>query len=818
MGMPAKWYACLALGTSLVLAGCGGSDGSGSGGTSNGGPATTTLTGTAATGAAMTSGTVELSCKDGLQKAGIPISATGTWSATVPTVNLPCAVKASDGTNTYYSFTVGNGNSIVVNVTPLTTLVLAQILGTTPSSLFASLSATDLAKINTSAIDAAISALNAALAQYALPAGFNPVTTPLIAAAPGQAGNAYDGLLDQFNDANADLSALIAGAATGTMPTLATPSYTPAATSLSEFFTRFAGSYTLKVNTSGAEGVNNHASVSLFPQDAAIDVQLKSNGDVIVKAVGRNISYLASTYAGNTTGANPFARTDFNANESGMNVLRYRSADGFLNELLVGYEPGTGTLNVDLVGFVNGEGSAVLRGRIVAPPAALPPPALVCTDLIYSGSNNDRYSNNQSVCFTTISTSTLAVGGKTLTNPTQMAMTAPYSAWKFVDGNYSYEVIFNGSALHEINLSFTGGAFQGQFAASSPAVGAPTISSFSPASGAVGSTVTITGTGFSSTPAANVVRFSTTFPGPAPQATVVSGSSTQLVVTVPAGAMTGQISVYNGNAVVGSSSSFTVTAGAVAIPTTLAGKLSAPFAGTYVLSCYSNGSGSALVERTVVVNADGSSTLDGNPVISTGHGGYVKLQRGASGSYSYQGFYHDPVSFKSTYFKLSFKDDGALVTDSNRSHLANVDDVGGSCTGISGPNVGSGAINMSTLPALIGSYALTDTLTCSGASTPLPAGLTTVAIDSDGTLRAGSISLTSAQYVAEGKAFTIQDGVSIPGGGFMTPAAISFSVGGEVADGSGGMVAGGFFFQFDKDKNATNVQVTRNPATAQCLP
>ena len=23
---------------------------------------------------------------------------------------------------------------------------------------------------------------------------------------------------------------------------------------------------------------------------------------------------------------------------------------------------------------------------------------------------------------------------------------------------------------------------------------------------------------------------------------------------------------------------------------------------------------------------------------------------------------------------------------------------------------------------------------------------------------------------------------------------------------------------FDKDKNATNVQVTRNPATAQCLP
>jgi len=311
--------------------------------------------------------------------------------------------------------------------------------------------------------------LNAALAQYALPAGFNPVTTPLIAAAPGQAGNAYDGLLDQFNAANADLQALITGAAAGTLPTLAAPSYTPAAADRSEFFTRFAGNYTLKVDNSGAEGSNNAAAVSLFPQDAAIDVQFKSNGDVIVKAVGRSISYLASTYAGNTTGPVSFARTEFVANESGKNVLRYRSANGSFLELYVTYDPSNGTLQVSPQGFVNNEGYASLSGRIVAPPAALPPPALVCTDLIYSGSNNDRYSNNQSVCFTTISTSTLAVGSKTLTNPTQnMAVSAPYSAWKFVDGNYSYEVIFNGGALHEINFSIVGGAFQGQFAASTP--------------------------------------------------------------------------------------------------------------------------------------------------------------------------------------------------------------------------------------------------------------------------------------------------------------------------------------------------------------
>lgn len=743
MGMPAKWYACLALGTSLVLAGCGGSDGSGSGGTSNGGPATTTLTGTAATGAAMTSGTVELSCKDGLKKTGIAISGTGTWSTTIPTVNLPCAVKASDGTNTYYSFTVGNGSSIVTNVTPLTTLALARILGATPSSLFATLTATDLARLNTIAINAAISELNAALAQYALPAGFNPVTTPLIAAAPGQAGNAYDGLLDQFNAANADLQALITGAAAGTLPTLAAPSYTPAAADLSEFFTRFAGSYTLKVNTSGAEGVNNHASVSLFPQDAAIDVQLKSNGDVIVKAVGRNISYLASTYAGNTTGANPFARTDFNANESGMNVLRYRSADGFLNELLVGYEPGTGMLNVDLVGFVNGEGSALLRGRIVAPPPALPES---CTDLTYSGSNNDRYSNNQSVCFTTISTSTLAVGGKTLTNPTQnMAMTAPYSAWKFVDGNYSYEVIFNGSSLHEINLSFTGGAFQGQFAASSPAVGAPTISSFSPASGAVGSTVTITGTGFSSTPAANVVRFSTTVPGPAPQATVVSSSSTQLVVTVPAGAMTGPITVYNGNAVVESSSSFTVTAGAVAIPTTLAGIIGAAHAGSYVLSCPVAGGGSA--NHTVVINADGSSTVDGNAVVDGSHAGGIAA---SFNNVTSSGTWTLPAPT----YNLFFNANGTLMAGP----------VHGGCTAVSGAR--AAALNPATV---IAGYARSAQLTCThnfNPGTPVtranPDGSTAFAIDSNGVVTLGELRLSAADYNGTNPNWSLEDNATYP--------------------------------------------------------
>ncbi len=65
----------------------------------------------------------------------------------------------------------------------------------------------------------------------------------------------------------------------------------------------------------------------------------------------------------------------------------------------------------------------------------------------------------------------------------------------------------------------------------------PTISGFSPASGAPGNTVTITGTNFDPTPANDTVTFNGT------TATVQSATATQLAVTVPNGATSGPISV-----------------------------------------------------------------------------------------------------------------------------------------------------------------------------------------------------------------------------------------------------------------------------------
>ena len=67
----------------------------------------------------------------------------------------------------------------------------------------------------------------------------------------------------------------------------------------------------------------------------------------------------------------------------------------------------------------------------------------------------------------------------------------------------------------------------------------PTFTSFSPASGAIGSSVSITGTGFNNLANQNVVFFGAT------QATVTAANDTNLTVTVPLGATYQYISVTN---------------------------------------------------------------------------------------------------------------------------------------------------------------------------------------------------------------------------------------------------------------------------------
>ncbi|KPF67251.1 hypothetical protein IP84_13985 [beta proteobacterium AAP99] len=78
------------------------------------------------------------------------------------------------------------------------------------------------------------------------------------------------------------------------------------------------------------------------------------------------------------------------------------------------------------------------------------------------------------------------------------------------------------------------------------------ISEFTPNSGAAGSTLTIFGRGFSETAASNTVRINGT------AATVSSATANRLIVTVPASATTGKVSVTSPNGTALSGSDFTV--------------------------------------------------------------------------------------------------------------------------------------------------------------------------------------------------------------------------------------------------------------------
>ncbi|WP_161499174.1 DNA/RNA non-specific endonuclease [Flavipsychrobacter stenotrophus] len=136
------------------------------------------------------------------------------------------------------------------------------------------------------------------------------------------------------------------------------------------------------------------------------------------------------------------------------------------------------------------------------------------------------------------------VGGSiTLTNPTSSAGTA---AWSTVNGTGSVTITSGGVATGlslgaaTISYGITSAAGCGPVYTTRTIYingPAPTIRSITPKSGIPGSAVSIYGTNFDATPGNNIVYFGAT------KATVNSGSTTTLSVTVPTGALYAPISV-----------------------------------------------------------------------------------------------------------------------------------------------------------------------------------------------------------------------------------------------------------------------------------
>ena len=128
----------------------------------------------------------------------------------------------------------------------------------------------------------------------------------------------------------------------------------------------------------------------------------------------------------------------------------------------------------------------------------------------------------------------------------------------------------------------------------------PTITSFTPNSGNVGASVTITGTNFSSTVAENTVIFHDN-----KEATITNASTNSLTVTVPQGVETGKISVTVNGKTATSANDFTVD---ISDPTITSFTPNSGKVGTSVTITGTNFS-STVAENTVIFHDNKEATI-----------------------------------------------------------------------------------------------------------------------------------------------------------------------------------------------------------------
>lgn len=192
-----KFYAiALTLLTLGLLSGCG-EDGS-----STPAASTLSLSGTAAVGYPIVNGTVQIKCVSG-STITTTTDNNGAYTATLSGQTLPCAVEVSGGTSNgianttkYHSIATATGT---VNVTPLTDLMVANLVAGDPSAWFTALTGATLTPITTTTVNTALTNLRAALTGLPPLATINPITTNFTAIS----GNVSDDMLAALGTATA---------------------------------------------------------------------------------------------------------------------------------------------------------------------------------------------------------------------------------------------------------------------------------------------------------------------------------------------------------------------------------------------------------------------------------------------------------------------------------------------------------------------------------------------------------------------------------------------------------------------------------------
>jgi hypothetical protein len=184
----------LVAGTSIaLLTACGG--GGGGGGVTA--PSSITLQGVAATGAAISGGTVDVKCKNGTGTA--TTNTDGTYTVTVAEGAQPCILRAVDPITKVELYSIVEAGGTTANITPVTSLVVANTLGVSPATSFATFNATTQDKITATNISTSVTRIQAATAAIGTDAdmtGVDIMKGSLTAATDLTGGDANDKKID----------------------------------------------------------------------------------------------------------------------------------------------------------------------------------------------------------------------------------------------------------------------------------------------------------------------------------------------------------------------------------------------------------------------------------------------------------------------------------------------------------------------------------------------------------------------------------------------------------------------------------------------
>lgn len=212
----------------LALTACGG----GGGGDVAATPGKVTTSGVAAIGAPVADGQVEFKCASGARSSATT-AADGSFSVELLESDYPCVLSLTGGNangkplaSSLHSATRSAGTA---NITPLTDLIVANLIAQRPAKWLATATPADLsASITEEKLAQALEGLIAALASLpgepALPAEFHPISSRFVAAP----GDAADDLLESYDRAleAADLSHISAVARVAAGEKLAEGVYT----------------------------------------------------------------------------------------------------------------------------------------------------------------------------------------------------------------------------------------------------------------------------------------------------------------------------------------------------------------------------------------------------------------------------------------------------------------------------------------------------------------------------------------------------------------------------------------------------------------